>query len=152
MNKEIKHKGRNGDLNGTGLVPGPLDAVDTSQTKVATSKSSESSGGEIEIGNSTTFAAIGKGNGHAPALECRSNSASAHGVVVRVNAIVARVLVKEKMRNRGNKLLVIVGNSAGAKTGSVKSTLSSLSTDHEGGEISTVSTRVRVGGFGRRGR
>lgn len=70
MNKEIAHKERNGDADRTGLVPSPLDVVDASQTKVAIGKSSKSSGGEIEISNGTTFAAIGESNGHAPALDC----------------------------------------------------------------------------------
>jgi len=100
---------------------------------------------EVEVRRLAAGAAVGDGDSDRLALVRGSDLLVADGVVVRVAASVARVVVIKVLRHRYNVIRIGVGDTAGTKAGLVVGSVASLSAGQPG---RLVGRHSRGGGGG----
>lgn len=92
------------------LDPIPLHAVDTADGKVC--ELGERRGREVKVTEAAADTTVGDHDFYRLALEGCPGLALANRVVVRVNTIVTREVIVKLMRDCGDEVGVLVGNTA----------------------------------------
>jgi len=118
----------------------PRDAADAALGWV--SELIEGVGREVEVAVGASLAPVSQLDIDGLALVGNLGSLVAHGILVRVAAGVIREGIKEQVRDGGDVLTIVVGNTASTETGGVERSLTGVG-------VSSPVTRIRSGSRGR---
>jgi len=113
------------------LDEGPLDTVKATDTRIANLV--ESGWREVEVVHGATRTTVGHLDIYGLALVGRLDHAATDGVVVRVETVVTREAVIEKMRDGNDQVCVRVCDTARPETSCVESAVTGVLTPARGG-------------------